>query len=71
MLDDNGNDYFWRMVGDPNDWPVVQCEHRGSGFAEHPMTMSAFLLAIFDQTIPALASDFPTPDDEVFESQSV
>lgn len=70
MLDDNGNDYFWRTAGSPNDWPVVQCEHRGSGFTEYPMTMSAFLLAVFDQTISALASDFPSAEDEVFESQS-
>jgi hypothetical protein len=71
MLDDNGNDYFWRTGGDPDNWPVVQCEHRGSGFTEYDMSMTAFLLAIFDKTIPALASDFPLPDDEVFEDQSV
>jgi hypothetical protein len=33
--------------------------------------MTAFLLAVFDRTIPALASDFPLPDDEVFEVQPV
>jgi hypothetical protein len=70
MADDNGNDYFWRSAGDPNNWPVVQCAHRGSGFTEYPMTMSSFLLSVFDHMIPALASDFPTPDHEVFESQS-
>lgn len=71
MHDDNGNDYFWRTVGDPDNWPVIQCAHRGSGFTEHAMTMTAFLLAIFDKTIPALASEFPGLDDEVFEVKPV
>ena len=71
MLDDNGNDYFWRTAGDPDNWPVVQCEHRGSGFTEYQLSMTAFLLQIFDKTIPALAGDFSLPDDEVFEVQPV
>jgi len=33
--------------------------------------MTAYLLEIFDKTIPALAGDFPLPDDEVFEVQPV
>jgi hypothetical protein len=65
--DDNGNDYFWLTDGPPDSWKVVSCENRGEGFREYGRTMTEFLCEVLTRKIEALAGDYPTDEDRVFE----
>lgn len=66
--DDNGNYYYWLTEGDPDQWPIVQNEVRGSGYTQHPgCTMTSFLYRVLTGEIPALAGEYPTPEDMIFD----
>ncbi|MCL2915246.1 SMI1/KNR4 family protein [Shewanella corallii] len=66
--DDNGNYYGWLTEGQPDTWPTMTCEVRGSGFQLHRLSFSDYLVALFKGDIPALASDWPKAEHRVFES---
>ncbi len=66
--DDNGNYYFWLTKGPPDTWLVLSDEVRGEGFREYNCTMTEFLAGVLLGEIKALASDYPTDEDRVFES---
>lgn len=59
MYDQNGNDYFWLTKGDPEEWSILQCEHRGEGCTIHNDNLTSFLNGIFDKRIEPLASHYP------------
>lgn len=60
--DGNGNDYFWLMNGDPNLWPVITSEPRGSNGAEwidHQCTTTEYLTSLAQGDIEMLVPDAP------------
>jgi hypothetical protein len=65
--DDNGNCYYWRTEGSPDQWTVVQDGVRGSGFLEHKCTMAEFLLRVLTKQIKPLAGAYPRKRHFVFE----
>jgi hypothetical protein len=65
--DENGNDYYWLTNGSPDVWSVVSDEGRGEGFREYGCTMTEFLVSVLNGKIQALAGDYPTAEDRVFE----
>lgn len=69
--DENGNDYFWLTEGSPSEWVVVQDNNRGEGIRVQPYTMTAFLVAILERKVKALASGYPRKSDRVFQPYSV
>jgi hypothetical protein len=66
--DDNGNEYFWLTAGPPDEWPVVSNAPRGRGYREQGGTMTEYLAGVLRGEIRPLISDFPTPQDMVFDS---
>jgi hypothetical protein len=65
--DENGNDYFWLTEGPPSKWVVVQDNNRGEGIRVQPFSMTAFLGAILQRKIKALASGYPRKSNRRFE----
>jgi len=65
--DENGNYYYWKADGEPDEWTVVQCNERGDGYAAHNLGMSAFLLGILEGRVTPLASDYPNENSFRFE----
>lgn len=58
--DGNGNDYFWLIEGDdPDAWPVIAFDCRGSGAEKHDCTLTGYLLGVMEKKIKPLATDFP------------
>lgn len=43
---DNGDELYWQTTGDPNQWPVVTNEVRGTGFAKFRETMTNFVVKV-------------------------
>ena len=65
--DENGNDYYWLTEGSPDAWLVLSDEGRGEGFREYGRSMTAFLEEVLLGKIKALAGDYPTTEDRIFE----
>jgi hypothetical protein len=65
--DDNGNYYGWLTHGPPDKWPVLSNEVRGEHYRLHGCTMTQYLAGVFRGQIVPLATDFPGPDDLVFQ----
>lgn len=66
--DENGNDYFWVVDGPADTWSVVSDATRGEGFREYGCTMTEFLKKVLLGECKALASEYPTEEDRVFEA---
>jgi hypothetical protein len=69
--DENGNNYYWLTDGAPDSWLILSDEVRGEGFKEHKCTMTEFLTKILLGELPALAGDYPSEEDRVFEAWPV
>lgn len=65
--DDNGNDYFWRTNGAPDQWIVAHDDMRNGGYRLHDCSMSEFLVQILTGEIAALTGNYPRDDDLIFE----
>ena len=65
--DENGNDYYWQTLGEPDTWQVLSFNNRGEGFREHQCSMTAYLTNILTYKCKALASDYPTDRHRTFE----
>ncbi len=65
--DENGNEYFWLTHGAPDTWLVLSDEMRGEGFREYGCSMTEFLTRVLLGQIEALAGDYPTEENLVFE----
>ena len=48
---DNGDVFFWKTSGEPDQWPVVVNESRAPEFEEFPTDMTSFLAGILTRTI--------------------
>lgn len=65
--DDNGNYYGWLTDGPPDRWPVLSNGVRGKGYQLHHRTMTEYLAGVFRGEIIPLASEYPGPEDLVFQ----
>jgi len=65
--DDNGNEYYWFTEGEPDSWQVISNEGRGEGYREYGRCMTDFLCEILTGQIEALAGDYPSEEDRVFQ----
>lgn len=62
--DENGNVYFWLTAGEPDEWPVVQNEVRGSGYRLHEKCgLTEFFARVLSGDIPALAGGYPSAEN--------
>ncbi len=66
--DENGNDYCWITDGPPETWLVASDGTRGEGFREHGCAMTEFLTNVLLGECRALAGEYPTDEDRVFEA---
>jgi len=65
--DENGNYYGWLTIGEPDKWPILTNEVRGSGYELHNRSFSKYLTGVFNSEIKPLAGDYPKAEDMVFE----
>lgn len=60
----DGADYFWRVDGDPDGWPVVAWQVKMDIWVQHDMSMSEYILGCMEDVVdclvitPSMASEF-------------
>jgi len=65
--DENGNCYYWRTDGQPDEWTIVEDQVRGDGFKEHSCSTTEFLFGILSGNITPLAGEYPNDACFVFK----
>jgi SUKH superfamily protein len=60
---DNGNDIYWRTVGQPDAWTVVAYQGRGPNYYDYRGSLTEFLSGLLTRTL--LCDVFP---DDAFRS---